>query len=58
MARTWQTTCKSTRGPPHPIHHPQEVPDKEELEQPEDLPEFVIVEDDNDDYYGYHEGAA
>jgi hypothetical protein len=55
MARIRQTTCKSTRGPRHPIHHPQEVPDQEEPEQLE--PEFVIVEDDDDDYYGYHEGG-
>jgi hypothetical protein len=33
------------------------VPEQEEPEQPEDLPEFVIAEDDNDDYYGYHEGG-
>jgi hypothetical protein len=54
MAKTRQTTRKSTRGPLHPIHHPQEVPDQEEPEQLE--PEFMIVEDDEDDYYGYHEG--
>jgi hypothetical protein len=55
MARIRQTARKSTHGPPHPIHHPQEVPDQEEPEQPGDLPEFVIVEDDDD--YGYHEGG-
>jgi hypothetical protein len=27
MVRIRQTACKSTRGPPHPIHHPQEVSD-------------------------------
>jgi hypothetical protein len=53
MARTRQTVC--TLGPPHPIHHLQEVPDHEEPEQLE--PEFMIVEDDDDDYYGYHEGG-
>jgi hypothetical protein len=52
MARTRQTVCKSTRGPPHPIHHPLEVPDQEEPEQPEDLPVFAVVDDDDDDYYG------
>jgi hypothetical protein len=57
MARTRQTARNSTHGRPHPIHHPQEVPDQEELEQPEDLPEFVVVDDDNDDYYGYYEGG-
>jgi hypothetical protein len=31
------------------------VPDQEEPEQLE--PEFVIVEDDENDYYGYHEGG-
>jgi hypothetical protein len=31
------------------------VPDHEEPEQLE--PEFVIIEDDDEDYYGYHEGA-
>jgi hypothetical protein len=31
------------------------VPDQEEPEQLE--PKFVIVEDDEDDYYGYHEGG-
>jgi hypothetical protein len=55
MARTRQTARKSTHGPPHPIHHPQEVPDQEEPEQLE--PEFVIFEDDDDDYYSYHEGG-
>jgi hypothetical protein len=55
MARNRQTARKSTRGPPHPIHHPQEVPDQEETKQLE--PEFVIVEDDEGDYYGYHEGG-
>jgi hypothetical protein len=55
MARNRQTT----RGPPHPIQHPQEVPEQEvpkqeEPEQPEDLPEFVEVHDDDDDYYGYY----
>jgi hypothetical protein len=55
MARTRQTAHKSTRGPPHPIHHLQEVPNQEEPEQLE--PEFVIVEDDDDNYYGYHEGC-
>jgi hypothetical protein len=29
------------------------VPDQEEPEQLE--PEFVILEDDDEDYYGYHE---
>jgi hypothetical protein len=58
MARTRQTARRSTRGPPHPIHHSQKVPDQVEPEQLEDLPEFVIVEDDDDDYYGYHEDAA
>jgi hypothetical protein len=52
VARTKQTTRKSTLGPTHPIHHPQEVPEQEEPEQPEDLPEFVMVEDNDDDYYG------
>jgi hypothetical protein len=33
------------------------VPDQEEPEQPEDLPEFMEIEDDDDDYYGYHEGG-
>jgi hypothetical protein len=40
---------------PHPIHHPQEVPDQEESEQPE--PKYVILEENDDDYYGYHEGG-
>jgi hypothetical protein len=53
MARTRQTARNSTRGPPHLIHHPQEVPDQEEPEQLE--PEFMVVEDDEEDYYGYHE---
>jgi hypothetical protein len=57
MARTRQTARKRTREPPHPIHHPQKVPDQEELEQLEDLPEFVVVDDDDDDYYGYHKGG-
>jgi hypothetical protein len=30
MARNKQTTRKSTHGPPHPIHHPQEVSDQED----------------------------
>jgi hypothetical protein len=30
MARNEQTARKSTRGPPHPIHHPQEVSDPED----------------------------
>jgi hypothetical protein len=30
MARNKQTACKSTRGPLHPIHHPQEVSDLED----------------------------
>jgi hypothetical protein len=55
MATTKQTSYKSTRGLPHPIHHPQEVPNREEPEQLE--PEFMIVKDDDDDYYGYHEGG-
>jgi hypothetical protein len=33
------------------------VPEQEQPEQPEDLPEFVIVEDDDDNYYGYYEGG-
>jgi hypothetical protein len=57
MARTRQTARKSTRGLPYPIQHPQEVPDQEEPEQLEDLPEFVEVDDDEDDYYGYYEGG-
>jgi hypothetical protein len=57
MARTRRTARKSTRGPPHPIQHPQEVPKQEELEQLEDLPEFVVVDDDDDDYYGYYGGG-
>jgi hypothetical protein len=47
MVRCRQTARKSTRGTPHLIHHPQEVPDQEEPEQLE--PEFVIVKDDDDD---------
>jgi hypothetical protein len=39
------------------IHQPQEVPDLEEPEQPKDLPGFVEIEDDDYDYYGYHEGG-
>jgi hypothetical protein len=31
------------------------VPDQEESEQPE--PKYVIHEDNDDDYYGYHEGG-
>jgi hypothetical protein len=57
MARTRQTTCKSTRGPPDPIQHPQEVLELEEPEQPEDLPKFVVVDDDDDDHYGYYGGG-
>ncbi|XP_025801447.1 secreted acidic protein 1A-like [Panicum hallii] len=57
MARTRQTARKITRGPPHPINHLQEVPYQEEPEQPEDLPEFVEIEDDDDDDYGYYEGG-
>jgi hypothetical protein len=30
------------------------VPEQEEPEQPEDLPKFVVVDDD---YYGYYEGG-
>jgi hypothetical protein len=30
MARNKQAARKSTRGPPHPIHHPQEVSDLED----------------------------
>jgi hypothetical protein len=52
MARTRETTHKSTRGPAHPIQHPQEVLEREETEQPEDASEFVEVDDDDDDYYG------
>ena len=40
MARSRQTARKSTRGPPHPIHHPQE-PQQEEVPVPpvqEDAP--------------------
>jgi hypothetical protein len=55
MIRTRQTARKSTRGLPHPIHHPQEEPNQEESEQPES--KYVILEDNNDDYYGYHEGG-
>jgi hypothetical protein len=33
------------------------VPDQEEPEQSEDLREFVEIEDDDDNYYGYHEGG-
>jgi hypothetical protein len=51
MARTSQTACKSIRGLPHPIQYPQEVPKQEEPKQPEDVPEFVEVDDD---YYGYY----
>jgi hypothetical protein len=51
MARTRQTVRKSSRGSPHPIHHPREVPDQEEPEQPEDLSEFMEIEGDDDFYY-------
>ena len=56
MARTRKTTCKSTRGPPHPIQHPYKEPEQEE---PEHVPEFMVVDDDddNDDYYGYYGGG-
>jgi hypothetical protein len=57
MARTSQTARKSTRGLPHPIQHPQEVPDQEEPKQPEDFPKFVEVDDDEDGYYGYYGGG-
>jgi hypothetical protein len=55
MARNKQTARKSTRGPPHPIHHPQEVSDQERSEQTE--PKYVILEDDDDDYYSHPEGG-
>jgi hypothetical protein len=55
MARTRQTARKSTRGLPHLIHHPPELPNQEEPEPLE--PESLIVEDDEDDYYSYHEGG-
>jgi hypothetical protein len=54
MARNKQTTRKSTCGPPHLIHHLQEVSDQEESEQPES--KYVILED-NDDDYAHHEGG-
>ncbi|RLM54579.1 hypothetical protein C2845_PM10G11860 [Panicum miliaceum] len=58
MARIRQTARKSTRGPPHPIQHPQEVPEQEEPVQPEDAPVFMeIDDDDDDDYYGYYGGG-
>jgi hypothetical protein len=57
MARTRQTVRKSTHGPPHLIQHTQEVPEQEELMQPEDAPTFVDVDDDDDDYYGYYGGG-
>jgi hypothetical protein len=53
MARTRETTPKSTRGPPHLIQHPQAVPEQEEPVQPEDAPEFMEVDDD-DNYYDYY----
>jgi hypothetical protein len=54
MTRNKQIARKSTRGPPHPIHHPQEVSDQEESEQLES--KYVILED-NDDNYAHHEGG-
>jgi hypothetical protein len=53
MARNKQTARKSTCGLPHLIHHPQEVADQVESEQPK--PKYVILEDNDDDYYGYME---
>jgi hypothetical protein len=60
MARTRQIARKRTRGPPHPIQHPQEESEQEEPEQPEDLFEFVEVDDDgdDDDHYGYYGGGG
>jgi hypothetical protein len=55
MARNKQTARKSTRGPPHPIYHPQELSDQEESEQPES--KYMILEDNNDDYYAHPEGV-
>jgi hypothetical protein len=55
MARNKETTRKSTRGLPHQIHHPQKVSDQEESEPTE--PKYVILEDEDDNYYGYHEGG-
>ncbi|RLM61963.1 uncharacterized protein C2845_PM14G07330 [Panicum miliaceum] len=58
MARTRETARKSTRGLPHPIQHPQEVPEPKERVRPEDAPVFVEIDDnDNDDYYGYYGGG-
>jgi hypothetical protein len=55
MRRNKQTARKSTRGPSHPIHHPQEVSDQEESEQTD--PKYVILEDNNDNYYAHPEGG-
>ncbi|KAG2657485.1 hypothetical protein PVAP13_1KG160931 [Panicum virgatum] len=55
MVRTKLTARKSTRGPPHPIQHPQETTEPEESNH---VPEFVMV-DDNDasvNFDGHHEG--
>jgi hypothetical protein len=56
MVRNKQTTYKSTRGPPHLIHHLQEVSDLEESE--ETVPKYVILEDDDDDNHGRPEGGS
>jgi hypothetical protein len=55
MARNKQTARKSTRGPPHPIHHPQKVSDQEESE--EMVPKYVILEDDDDDNHDCPKGG-
>jgi hypothetical protein len=55
MAQNKQTVRKSTRGPPHPMHHSQEVSDQEESEQTE--PKYVILEDNDDDNHGRPEGG-